>query len=359
MGILHVSADEVVSRRHRGRGRLVALALAAAFAVPMAIGATPSAANHAPANCTSNGQQGILCVHVKDTPDPVAYSTFDGNQTYLAYDATVESRSASSNLSHVSLTEDLPAGTTVVSVESSRGTCSAAAGDVTCSFGAFKPGDFATVRVVVTTPATIEENPLPSVITNAATAAFDERFSDQTGGRQDTVTYSEDTTVTGTAATTFIPEGHDGKVGTDPDASQYANATVNDAGTDLLAKLNVLDPDGFCKAGTIRIGLSVYICRSGGFVDASVIKVDDGTTYSSTRDPLVFHLRWNAELVSSLQTKKNFVIFYQAAEGAKTQVIKANCGGLLPKLPCKQNVTEHPDGSWSAELVKASNGRMR
>ena len=310
--------------------------------------------------CTTNNQQGTLCVSVTDTPDPVAYSSFDGNNTFLKYDIVISNRSRSSSLSHVGLTDTLPDGTSLVSATSSRGSCSAAGQVVTCPLGALKKGQQATAELVVTAPATALTDPPDITITNMATVAFDERFNDQTGGKQDTATASETTKVSKTAGQTFVPAGHSGKVDTDPANDQYANASIPSASTDVVATLQLLAPDSFCSAnGTVRISNKTYICRQGGFVDASVVDADTGQRYTNTQHPLVFHLRWAPGLVSDRQTVRNFVVFYQAGDGAPVQVFGNTCNASASNTPCMRNVTEAADGSWSVDLVKSDNGHMR
>jgi hypothetical protein len=348
------------NRRIRLGGRPRALvALGISVGAVMAFGSATASANHVDPACTANQQQGRLCLTVSDTPDPVSYSTFDGNISYIDYRAVATNESTGSNLSHVGVTEELPAGTTVVRVTSTGGTCSVSGQTVSCDVGSLRSGQSVVVDVVVTSPATLDPNPLPSVITNAVSASFDELLSDQNGGKQDTVAYSETTTVSDTAGQTYIPAGHSGKVGTDPAASQYGSATVTNATADVLAVLEVLATDAFCVDGRVKIGRTRYICRDGGFVDVSVVNAGTGATYTSPNAPLVFQLRWDADLVSGRQTVKNFVAFYESAPGATTQVVKTRCNGAGTNLPCLRNITELADGSWSAELLRSSNGRMR
>ena len=84
------------------------------------------------------------------------------------------------------------------------------------------------------------------------------------------MTYSEPTVVSKTAGQAYVPIGRSGKVGTDPGQSQYASSSIPNASTDVLAALQVTAPDDFCPSGTVRIHNKTYICRAGGFVDASV-----------------------------------------------------------------------------------------
>jgi uncharacterized repeat protein (TIGR01451 family) len=342
-------------KAQRATGFVASAALIALFL--FAFGGIAQGASEA---CTTNNQQGTLCVSVTDTPDPVAYSSFDGNNTYLKYDIVISNRSRSSSLSHVGLTDTLPDGTSLVSATSSRGGCSAAAQVVTCALGSLKKGQQATAELVVTAPATALTDPPDITITNMANVAFDERFSDQAGGKQDTATASETTRVSKTAGQTFVPAGHSGKVDTDPARDQYANASIPSASTDVVATLQLLAPDSFCSAdGTVRISNKTYICRQGGFVDASVVDADTGQRYVNTQHPLVFHLRWAPGLVSDRQTVRNFVVFYQAGDGAPVQVFGDRCNASASNTPCLRNITEAADGSVSVDLVKSDNGHMR
>jgi uncharacterized repeat protein (TIGR01451 family) len=334
--------------------------VASATLIALALFPFGGSAQGASEACTTNEQQGTLCVSVTDTPDPVAYSSFDGNLTYLDYDIVVSNRSRSSSLSHVEITDTLPDGTSLVSATSSRGSCSAAGQVVTCPLGSLKKGERATAEVVVTAPATSLADPPDVTITNTVSAAFDERFSDQTGGKQDTATANETTTVSKTAGQTFVPAGHSGKVDTDPTQEQYANALIPSASTDVVARLQLLAPDSFCSDdGTVRVSNKNYICRQGGFVDASVVDADTGQRYTNTQHPLVFHLRWAPGLVSHRQTVRNFVVFYQESDGAPVQIFGDTCNASASNTGCLRNVSEAADGGWSADLVKPTNGHMR
>jgi uncharacterized repeat protein (TIGR01451 family) len=335
-------------------GLLLALVLTA-----LAIGPAPSLATTTPV-CTSNQQQGVLCLTLGDTPDPVAYSSFDGNATFLSYRAVVTNASRSSNLSHVGLSEALPAGTTFVRATSSKGTCSASGQTVACAIGALSGGQSATVDVVVTAPTTANPNPPDVTITNVATASFDERFSDQpNGGKQDTAVNSETTTVSKVAGQTFVPAGESGKVDTDPSQTQYGNTSIPNASTDVLATIDLLAPDTFCVNGQVKIGKKAYVCRNGGFVDVSVVNANTSALYSNAQNPLVFHLRWNSSLTSSKQTVKNFVVFYRPDGSTSVQVISTRCNAGATNLPCLRNISPIAGGGWSVDFVNAHNGRMR
>ena len=315
-----------------------------------------------PEACTVNSQQGRLCLTVSDTPDPVAYSSFDGNSTYISYHAELSNRSTSSNLSHVSLSETLPADAPYFSATASRGTCSHSGQSVTCAISGLSAGQTASVDVVVSAPATSDPNPPDETITNVVRASFDENFNDNpnNGGKQDTVLYPNvSTTVSATAGQTFVPTGATGQVDTDPSQPQTGKATIPNASTDVIATIGLSSPDSFCVNGVHRIGKKSYVCRGGGFVEASVLNASDNSHYRSTTHPLVFHLSWDGSLTTSKQTKKNFVVFYEPDASSQVQVISTRCNASATNIPCLRNISPLTGGGWSVELVKADNGRMR
>jgi uncharacterized repeat protein (TIGR01451 family) len=343
-------------RRALSLGGVLGLAVSAL----LVMGPSPSLANHQDPACTVNQQQGKLCVTVSDTPDPVAYSGFDGNSAWLLYKAVVTNASRSSSLSHVQLSEALPAATTFVSATSSRGSCTGFAQSVACTIGSLRKGQSATVDVIVTSPATSDPNPPDTTIENAVTVGFDEVFNDQANnGKQDSAIYMEPTVVSKTAGQAYVPIGRSGKVGTDPAQSQYASSSIPNASSDVLAAIDVAPPDAFCASETVRIQNKTYVCRAGGFVEASVTNAVTGETYANPQSPLVFHLRWDGSLVSDKQTVRNFVVFYQSTATAPIQVFDERCNATASNTPCLKNITPLADGGIEADLVKPDNGRMR
>jgi uncharacterized repeat protein (TIGR01451 family) len=359
-----LSADDADRSFQPPAGRSLAGLILAAFVI--AVGAfmlapASSVANHQPQVCTTNQQQGTLCLIASDTPDPVAYSTFDGNSVWLQYHAVVSNNSRSSSLSHVGLIEALPGGTTFVKATTSRGNCTGAAQSVSCSFGPLRKGQTAEVDVVVTAPVSAAVNPPDITISNTLSASFDERFNDSpgSGGKQDTATYLETTTVSKTAGQAYVPLGRNGKVGTDPAAAQYASSSIPSASTDVLASIDIAPPDSFCQDGKVSIRNKSYICRDGGFVEASITDAATGATYSNANNPIVFHLRWDPSLVSDKQTDKNLVVFYQSTPTAPIQVFDTACNAAASNTPCLRNREVLADGSAETDVVKNENGRMR
>jgi uncharacterized repeat protein (TIGR01451 family) len=372
------------ARTARKRRLPVVLALALVCAGLLAFGAVQSFGNHLPPACTSNNQQGTLCVTVSDTPDPVAYSGLNGNSTFILYHVEL-SNGGKSNLSHVGLEDTLPAGTGFFSATPSQGTCSRSGQTVTCALGSLSKGQVATVDIVVTAPVgTSNSNDI--TITNVAEGSFDENFNDQpnsAGGKVDTITYSEPTTVSKTAVSTFVPKDQTGTVSTDVTQTQTGKATLHPS-ANVLAKLGLVTPTAgdpfstFCPStGQVKIGNKTFVCRQGGYIEAAVtcttvpapkpcvLRSDGLVHYSDPANPNVYLLQWAGSLVPSNQTVKNFVVFYQpdgSTSLADVIVISNRCDAGNPPAnqPCLRNISENKaDGSWSVELVRPDNGHMR
>jgi hypothetical protein len=382
--------DSPVTRPHRRRSLYAAFAGILATTIVVLLTAAPGFGASGPQSCTSNNQQGRLCLTLSSSPDPVAYSTATGN-SYLKYTALLRN-DGNSNLSHVGLRfETLPAGTTLFRVTPSQGSCPNFDFPVQCALGSLGGGDTATVEVVITAPLAPSADPPDGLIslTNVF-AAFDENFNDQNGGKQDTILYacaqtgcaipSLDTVVKASAET-FIPQGGTGEVNTDPDPTlkQHGKATIDQPSTDVFATLDLVitsnptDPlnTSFCPSnGQVKIGKKVYVCRQGGYIAASVTcattpppsQCTGQGHYIDPNRPLKFHLIWAASLVSSKQSVKNFVVFYQPDGSSQVQVIDARCGPGNPptNLPCIRNISKNQvDGSWSVDLFRPDNGHMR
>jgi hypothetical protein len=335
-----------------------ALSLAGGFAAVIGalavLGTGSGLADHELRVCAAK-QGKKLCVQLSDTPDPVAYSVFDGNSTWLSYQASM-TNAGTSKLAKVRLKQTLPAGARLREVSSSRGECSGRPRRVVCKVGSLKKGKTVTADIVVSVPASTDPDPEDKTLESAATGSF--RGSSGRGKRP-AATYVETTTVSKSAGQTYVPAGASGKVGTDPDQSQYANSLIPNASVDVLAAIDVAPADDFCRDGQVKLHDRRYVCRDGGFVEASVTNAVTGETYSNPESPLVFHLSWDAPLVSHRQTVRNFVVFYQADDAAPVEVFCKRCNEPASNAPCLRNITQHEDGGFSVDLVKADNGRMR
>ena len=338
--------------------RLLAVAALAACAL-LWIAADPAAATTS--RCQKNVQGARVCFTLTDSPDPVSYSTFDGNQSYVSYHAKVTNRSGRLPVTHVKLLESLASGTTFVRAKTTKGSCDGVDRFATCRIGRLRPGQSALVDVAGTAPATAEADPGPLVIKNRVRLKFDRRAHSKPHhtGHRNRARVFESTTVLKDAGATFVPKSSSAQVDTDPGQTQYGNVSVTNASTDLLVKLNLLPADDFCLLGQVTIQGNLYVCRSGGWVDASVTEADTGNHYSNSQQPLVFHLRWEKPLISLLQTENDFVVFYRTGNGAPVQVFSNQCNADASNLPCLRNIQQEADGGWSVDLVKPDNGHMR
>ncbi len=102
----------------------------------------PNLADNSASETTTVNPAADLSVTLSDSPDPVL-----GGQA-LTYTATVANHGPS-NATGVSLTDALPAGVAFVSATASQGTCSHAAGTVSCDLGLLAAAGSATVTITV------------------------------------------------------------------------------------------------------------------------------------------------------------------------------------------------------------------
>jgi len=107
----------------------------------------PNAANNSVSVSTTVNAAADLAVTKSDSPDPVVA----GNN--LTYNITVVNNGPSPSTAVV-MTDPLPGTVVFVSSNPSQGTCSQAAGTVTCALGTINSGANATVAIVVTAPNT-------------------------------------------------------------------------------------------------------------------------------------------------------------------------------------------------------------
>jgi uncharacterized repeat protein (TIGR01451 family) len=110
-------------------------------------GTTPVAPTGPTAKITVTSGGTELAITKADAPDPVALG---GNLTYTL---TVTNNGPDPSTDST-VTDTLPAGVTFVSATPSQGTCSQAAGTVTCTLGPLALGASATIEIVVTVDAT-------------------------------------------------------------------------------------------------------------------------------------------------------------------------------------------------------------
>jgi uncharacterized repeat protein (TIGR01451 family) len=326
-------------------------------ATVVAFAAMASGASAAPA-CSPATLQ--VCVDVASTPATVSPSTrlspTELSPTFASYGVSVVNQ-ATRTVTHVTLADTLPAGTTFVSATPTTGTCAAAAGGVSCAFGSVPADGRVTATIVVQAP----ETEVKVQVTNTATVRFDEGFNDSPAAdpKQDTVTATADTTVDPGlgAAVSLVPSEVQVRLDTDP-THAVGGATPKDPTIGkALVPASIHDP----ITATLDEDPTPFscpkklICRSGAWVHAEI----PGTFLAP--DELQFELHWSKVLVSKKQTLDNLAVIHTACPvGCPLEVASARCSPAdkPANLPCLSNVGESAT-ELRATLHSKKNGYMR
>ena len=158
-------------------------------------GATPdpNTANNSATATTAIIRSADLSVTKVDIPDPVAPGT---NLTYTV----TASNAGPSAQGPVTLTDILPPGVTFVSVNSDFGSCSQAAGTVTCGLGTMVNGRVATITIVIGIPAAFGNQTITNSATIAPGGSSDPVPGNNTASASTTVTRQADLQITKTDA---------------------------------------------------------------------------------------------------------------------------------------------------------------
>ncbi len=137
-----------------------------------------------------------LAVTKADSPDPVPAGEL------LTYSLTIHN-SGPSGATGVQLTDDLPAGVTYSSATPSQGSCSEAAGTVSCPLGTIASGQGATVEIKVRPQSE------GSITNNASVSSdvFDPATSDNSTSAATTVSPAADLSLTKSDAPDPVPAG--------------------------------------------------------------------------------------------------------------------------------------------------------
>ena len=294
--------------------------------------------------CSTSGP--LICADLVGDPATVAPSGDTPHYvSYISHIANEGNPSATHTTAHV----DLTGGLVLVSVTSSRGTCSVDA-HPTCTFGRFGSGAEATVEFVARAPETEAD------ATASLTVSFDEVTNDgpTSDPKQDSVTASEDTAVrvpNGSAAT-FVPQGASLSLTT-------SNTGVATATDPLIGQAVITTSPTDTTAAIDEVTLAIpcpkrVICRSGDWLHADIPGTFD--------PPLAFPLRWDSTLIpTSLNLKKFALLYTECLDGCKLQVISARCSSPTPaasELPCLRGVAKLSDGDFVATLLNSHNGYM-
>jgi uncharacterized repeat protein (TIGR01451 family) len=322
---------------------VLAVAAAAALGIPALAGAEAQV-------CSSSGP--AVCVQLSHTPDALSAAA-PGSTTYASLTATVRN-TGTSTATHVTVTDTLPVGTSVVSVTPSRGTCATAATTVTCDVGRLVSGATMTLDLSVTAPAAAGQ------IANAVTARFDERTNDgpTPDPKQDSVTATDPIAVGSEPGRveSWVPAETTADLSTDPSGAGVATPGQSQvAGVHVPAQATGRAVRLARTAGAFSCPKK-QICRDGDWIEASV----PGTFVDP---PLQFSLRWDASLVQRKQSTRNLAVFYtQCLTGCAVQTISDPCRSATPspaEQPCLWAVKEEQDGDFSAVLIQDHNGYMR
>ncbi|MEV5973445.1 calcium-binding protein [Streptomyces sp. NPDC051921] len=145
----------------------------------------------------------------------------------VTYTVTVRNTSATTTATDVQLTDTLTGTATLLSATTDRGTCTLAAGRVTCAIGSLGPGTTATVTIVAEPSRT---GTLTDTVTVTA-AQSDPVTSNNTATRTTTVSNSRGCTVIGTSGNDTLNGGY----ANDVICALSGNDTVNAGyGTDTV-----------------------------------------------------------------------------------------------------------------------------
>ena len=322
--------------------------VAAAIAVATVL-LTPALASADP-TCATSGPK--VCVALAHTPDSVSAAA-PGFATYAQLRVVVSNESSSS-VTHVTLADSLPAGSTLISAGTDTGTCASGEGSVACDLGRLASGASATVTISVEIAAG------EGSVANAVAVSFDERANDgpTADPKQDTVLATDPIAVTAQSgrAQTWVPAGVAVDLTTDP-----AGAGVASPDQPFVATARVpARPEG--RVAALASTAAPFacppksVCRAGDWMEASI-----PGTFSDV--PLQFALRWDKTLVANRQNTKNLAVFYtECVDGCAVETITRRCSSGTPaafEQPCLWAVKEEQDGDFSAVLIRDHNGYMR
>ena len=243
----------------------------------------PTAANDSADEDTTITTSADVSVSKVDSADPVNAGAG------FSYVVTV-SNSGPSDATSVDLTDVLPAGVTFVSATPDQGSCSEAAGTVSCGLGTISSG--VSVDVVIT--VTVDSDTVAGTITNNAsviTTTTDANAANDSASEDTTVTTSADVAVSKVDSADPVVAGTGFSYTVTVSNSGPSDATSVDLMDVLPAGVTFVSatPDqGSCSeaAGTVSCALGTV--GSGASVDVVIaVTVDSDTTGTITNNASV------------------------------------------------------------------------
>ena len=212
----------------------------------------PDGTDNSDTEATVVNEDADLGVTLTDAPDPVVVGSD------ITYTATVTNQGVS-DAAGVVLTDILPPGTVFVGATPSQGSCSEAAGVVTCLLGAIADGGSATVAIVVT--PTTQGTVTDSVSVDATTP--DSNAANDADAESTDVTAAADLSITKTDSADPVLAGQD---------LTYTLVIANDGPSDA-SNVEVTDA---VPAGTSFVSADGGGSESGGTVTWNLGTIADG-----------------------------------------------------------------------------------
>lgn len=301
-----------------------------------------------------------LCLDISHSPANVS---FVSPNSLVTYTVTV-TNPGTSTATKVVVTDQLAAGTTLVSTPPSGCSAASSTGLITCSLGSVKPTGTNPLKLAFT----VQMPALAASTSNVASLSSDARGSDSGNNPNDPTveTFSDapegiEVTATENLANTDLPNGFRLRLNTDYDNT---GATAGDPQT---AKFNLL-PVGFSTTATVDDDVpdSGFVCPAGlkcptgGWVQA-VVPGPLGLL-DPFKPPSEFRIeiRHDASQIPTGLTESKYVLLHDLDYKPETkdyEQVKRRCSSNPP--PCLEDVKKQTDGDFVITAQVTGNWRFR
>ena len=311
--------------------------------VALFVGGTGSGASTP--ECSASGP--LVCVDL--VGDPASIPPSGDTPHYVNYVSHI-SNEGNQSATHTRADITLSGGLILVSVTSSVGTCSVSA-HPTCTLGRLAGGADATLEFIAQAPET------EGTGTATLTVSFDENVNDgpTNDPKQDSVVVDENTTISFSSSSSFVPKGASVELTTDPTNTGVATAADPLIGQAIITNSPIATTALIDEVSAPFTCPRKVICRGGDWFHADIPGTFD--------PPLAFPLRWDSTLIPTSLSPKKFALLYTAClDGCQLQVISRRCSSPTPatsELPCLTGVAKLVDGDYVATLISDHNGHMR